>query len=219
MSTDPKGYETPAPGDESSLTQALRRCKPARVRVYAHDTEGQATPREVSCTTGRAARHTTIARTVLSLGVDIERVELCDAKGAIIDTWRPSTLRDQDDGDDGAQLAPAALPEHIVLAQVITRAIQTGIDHGVDRHTRAMKDVLDGFKTIVQTQAARNEQLERMASNTLKLLQQAVRIQAENDAAQPVDDGPPAWVAQLVQGFTGGQLPQGAPSGKNGAHE
>jgi hypothetical protein len=215
------------PGDVESLSDALRRWKPAKLRCFAHD---DSTAREVSCAQGRQSRHTLVARTALGLGIDLERIELCDPKGAILDTWRPSTLRDGDDGEPRTRAEVAAITdERLALAlevqSAVTRAIQTATDHAMDRHTKALAPVLDGFQGIVKTLMARNEQLERQTQSSIKLAYDAVKMlgraelamrEAEN--AGGGEDEAPVWLKAIMgqMGLPAPTLPTEASKPNNG---
>lgn len=207
------------PNDLRSLSEELRRVRPAKVRVV--DRAGEA--RDVATGVGRAARHTMTAQTILSLGVDIERVEFLDPKGAIIATWRPSSPAETVDQElPELEAAPTSAPmtldqEKLFLAKLVTSAVQTAVDHAMDRHIKALVPVLDGYKGIVSHLSDRNHFLEKQSSATLKLAYEAVKMQGTAEVAYlEAQNGGKKDPADELMGEVFKRAFPAAPTGGNG---
>jgi hypothetical protein len=201
------------PAELLELSETFRKHKPAKLRAVNRDGEA----REVACTQGRAARWVQVARTVLAWAADLERVELCDRSGALLQTWRPRAATEAE-GDEDLELAGEPelerAPPELRLALSVQALVQRATDHAVDRHLRGMRDVVEGLLSIIKIQDQRNAQLERQTSSTLKLAYEATRMHAQ--AELPADAGGGSsevdrMAMALLQGALGGAA---APNGK-----
>lgn len=162
----------------ADLTEFLRRQKPARVTCVLRD----GSRRDVACGTGRAARWGMTAATCAGMAEDLTAVELCDRDGALLDTWRPSTVSARDELEHGAPAAGPWSPE-MALAVQVARLTQTAVDHAVDRHLRGLQSVVDGLTRIVQMQQERLREQDRNTSGVLRLAYDSVKVRAEAEAA------------------------------------
>jgi hypothetical protein len=198
--------------DVAALMDTLRRVRPARLVVVSKDGD----KREVACATGRAARHAQSARAVLGLGVDIERVDLCDAKGAVLGSWRPEAP----EGPETTSLETdrQSDPIELRLAMLVTAAVQKAVDHREDRARLAQKDLLDGFVQLTRGLLEQNATYRREQSATLQLAYEAVKMRASAEVvAQLPADGQSetdGMVMELLKQAMGGAAPPVVDNGK-----
>lgn len=172
------------------LTDTMRRVRPRIVFVCTVDGD----KRKMDTGGGKSVRYSQLARVIVAMGPTVERVELCNPKGELIEQWHP---RGQLIEDEPADVAGAALEVPAGLAQLPAELVgqvlnlclafsanqardtQRAVDHAVDRHSLGQKQLLAGF---IDQQKGTNEQLaylQRQQTQTLKLVQQALHMQAD----------------------------------------
>jgi hypothetical protein len=167
-------------GAADALADLLRRTRPVHVVAVTH--EGKERPLAIA--QGRAARWSQLARLIVSMEADLDRVELRDRQNAIIETWRPMAAEREAELAD-VPITSAGTPPEMVLALHVQRAVQTAVDHAVDRHQKAQAQVMDTLLRVLHASEQRALTLERMYMGQLKVTHQAVQgtIQAQLDAA------------------------------------
>lgn len=203
-----------------ALADLLRRLKPAQVVAVFHDGK----ERPLSVAQGRAARWGQLARLVVGLGAELDRLDLRDGKGATIETWRPAAEAVEAlDVEAGPALAPAgAMPPEMALGVYMMRAMQTAVDHAIDRHTKSQAQSADMLVRLVEATEKRSAILERMYIESLKLTHSMFRatLEAEAQAAELANsaqaDDPIAQLDRMV-GMAGALGAGKPPAPTNGA--
>lgn len=162
-----------------SLLQWLRATKPAA--LYYCDKEGKR--RRISLRNGKG-RYEIAARMLMRMIDEIERLEVEDVRGAMVDTWRvPEPADPQADAEALAQREAAeeerAAPRELKAAVYIAKMVEEARRQAVAEHMKAQRELLafimDGHKATT----ARLEVLERSYSGMIKTVFEAYKTRAE----------------------------------------
>lgn len=183
-----------------ALTRDLRRWRPAKVRVIVG---GE--PREVAVPGSKRHRWESVAKLVLSL--EWTRVELLDAKGALLHFVDAEVVAADDDDGDVLGLDVNALlgkpgqgldREHGLIALVL-KAQQVALSH----QAVTLSTVTDGYRTLTETVFRRLEHMEATFGRTLQMAHDAAQRVAQVETAGDPND---AAILALIEktGVLGG---------------
>lgn len=206
--------ESTDPHDELhlSLLQWLRSTKAAA--LYYVDKEGKR--RRVSLRTGKG-RWEIAARMLMRMIDEIDRLEIEDARGAMVDTWR---VPEPPDPEAEAQASAAkerdederATPRELRAAVYIAKMVEDARRQAVTEHMKAQRELLAFIMDGNKQTAARLEVLERSYSGMIKTVFEAYKTRAEiegfiaggglkNQNEQPVDQNERLIVMLLAKKF------------------
>lgn len=192
------------------LTDLLRRTRPRVIFCYIAGDK-----RKMDTGGGRGVRYSQLARVIVAMGPTLERVDLCNAKGELIESWHPRGAIVEDEQDDPATPAIelpaglATLPAEVV-GQVLTlclsfnnqavAALQRMNDHTMDRFTASQRVLVGSLVDILKHERQRADAAERDAERdrqrTHRERERALLSQLESrevalDAKRIAEEGEP----------------------------
>lgn len=162
-----------------SLLQWLRATKAHA--LYYCDKEGKR--RRVSLRNGKG-RWEIAARMLMRMIDEIERLEVEDARGSMVDTWRVPDAPDPEAEREHAIAKEAeeeerATPRELKAAVFIAKMVEDARRTAVAEHTKAQRELLTFIMDGNKQTAARLEVLERSYSGMIKTVFEAYRTRAE----------------------------------------
>ena len=162
-----------------SLLQWLRATKPAA--LYYCDKEGKR--RRISLRNGKG-RYEIAARMLMRMIDEIERLEVEDVRGAMVDTWRvPEPADPQAEAEalavreaaEEERAAPRELKAAIYIAKMVEEARRQAVAEQMKAQRELLAFIMDGHKATT----ARLEVLERSYSGMIKTVFEAYKTRAE----------------------------------------
>lgn len=194
------GSGNDVPGDATEeLTRALRRWRPAKVRVTV---EGE--QRDVAVPGSKRHRWETVARLVMSL--DWTRVELLDPKGALLH-FVEAEVAPPDEEPAGADIldvdkaigaAPAGMDREHTLIALVLKAQQVVLAN----QAATLATVVASHQEMLRTAWTRLEHLEATFGRTLQMAHDAAQRVAQTDAsgADPNDAAMVGLIEKVMSG-------------------
>lgn len=170
------------------LVAILRRTKPAK--VFGVELDGGARI-PIAISTGKAARYRHTAAMIFSRLNEWERVDLCNGRGELIESWKPPTSGATEDAaadlatqfaGDGAGAPRMTADERVLaFASAVMSIVQRAVDHAVDRQNASMRVANEGLALLLKSQAERLAVVEKQQTGMLKLAYDAVRVSAYHE--------------------------------------
>lgn len=159
----------------AGLTATLRKYRPGRVRAVVDGEQ-----RDIAVPGSKRHRWESVAKLLLRL--DWTRIELLDAKGALLHSIDAEVAAAEEEGDapinvDAMLGKPGAgLDKEHGLIVLVLRAQQVALSH----QAATLATVTDGYRQIAESTFTRLEKMEQMFDRTLQMA---------HDAAQRVASG------------------------------
>lgn len=166
------------------LTAVLRRVKPAKIVAIEADGGGRV---PIAIGAGKGARYRQAAVMIMARISEWDRVDLTNARGEVMETWRPpSSAAAEDAGELATEAVTAAGPaDHdgrvLAFGAQLLSLVQRAVDHAVDRHTASMRVANDGLALLLRSQADRLATIEKQQTGMLRLAYDAVRVSAYHE--------------------------------------
>ena len=169
----------------SVVVAILRRTKPAK--VFGVELDGGARV-PIAISTGKGARYRHTASMIFARLNEWERIDLCNVRGELIESWKPPTLGANEDA--AADLAATFAAEGprlsadervLAFAQSVMGMVQRAVDHAVDRQNASMRVANEGLALLLKSQAERLAVVEKQQTGMLKLAYDAVRVSAYHE--------------------------------------
>lgn len=172
------------------LYELLRRVKP-RVLV-AVMVSGE--KRKLDTGGGRQVRYSQLARQIVTWAADIDRIELANVKGEVIEVWHPrgQPVEDDDAEQQAAALAGVPLPSSahgwtaeqiaqfaVSVGNMMVMSLQKAVDHAVDRHRLGQKDLIDGFAKLAGGLGDRLAYVEKQQTSSFKMVREALVLEGQ----------------------------------------
>jgi len=168
--------------DESSLTdevqaqllEYLRVARPCGLVLVMRDGK----PQKLALRTGKS-RWTIAARVIIRQLDDVERVQLLDKTGGIVDVWQPPEAADPEaEEQEKRQLEDANVPTSLKPLLALGRLMNDHADRAVDR---IMKNQAQLFGTMLESVKQTNDRLatyDRSHAAILKTLYEVTKREA-----------------------------------------
>lgn len=165
------------------LVAVLRRVKPAKIVAIEADGGGRV---PIAIGTGKGARYRQAAAMIMARLTEWDRVDLTNAKGEVMESWRPPSAAAEDAGELVAEAVTAAGPADqdarvLNFGSQLLSLVQRAVDHAVDRHTASMRVANDGLALLLRSQADRLATIEKQQTGMLRLAYDAVRVSAYHE--------------------------------------
>lgn len=182
------------------LTRDLRKYRPARVRAIVG---GE--PRDVAVPGSKRHRWETVAKLLLSL--DWTRVELLDAKGALLHQVEVEVAAAEEEGDapidvEGLLGKPTGgLEREHGLIMLVLRAQQVVLKN----REAEMALVTDGYRQIAESTFTRLERMEQMFDRTLQMAHDAAQRVASGGEGGEHDPNEEAVMKLIEKAMSGGE--------------
>lgn len=206
------------------LYELLRRARPRVLLCVMQSGE----KRKIDTGGGRQVRYAQIARQVVVMAPELDRLDLCNAKGELIESWHPRGQPVEDEDE------PAALPEipvagdaqaivafALATAERMLAAVQKATDHATDRARLGQKDLIEGFAKLAGAMGDRLSYIERQQTQSFKLVRDSLVLEGQArqqalDALRLAEDkndpnDPDAIMGDFVRQVMGRQLGPGQP--------
>lgn len=213
------------------LYELLRRTRPRIIVAVLNSGE----KRKLDTGGGRQVRYAQLARQVVSWAADIDRLDLCNAAGELIESWHPRGQPVEDDeepaaleripvGGSAQEIATFAL----LVGERMVAAVQKAVDHREDRRRLEQKDLLEGFTRLAAGMGARLEYVEKQQTQSFKLVREALVMEGQareqaldairlaNEKGDPND--PDAMAGEFFRKVMERQLGGGAPAAQQQQH-
>lgn len=181
-----------------TLTKTLRRWRPAKVRAIV---DGE--PRDIALPGSKRRRWEAVAKLLLQM--EWSRVELLDAKGALLEFVEADDAAVAEEGEGVVDVerflgkAPAGMDREHGLLVLLLKGQEVVLRH----QAATLATVTDGYRTLTETVFNRLVQMETMFGKTLQMAHDAAqRVNASAGDADPND----ALLLQLLEksGVLGG---------------
>lgn len=180
-----------------ALTKELRRWRPGKIVAVV---EGER--RDIALPGSRRRRWEMVARLLLSL--DWTRVELLDAKGALLHTVEAEVEATEDDApgvDLAKYVGPAGLDREAGLLALMLKGQEVALKH----QAGTLATVTEGNRLLVETVLNRLMHMESMFGKTLQLAHDAAqRVAAASAGGDQDADGADAAIMEMLKAATAG---------------